>query len=96
MIGILYLVICSGVLVAYLYRVIYQQRAGEESRCKICDYNLTGSPGPRCPECGTNYVDGGVEKGQYIIGRKGRIAVIVIALLYLTVILVLLIRLATK
>jgi len=95
MIGILYLMMCSGVLIGYLYRVIYKQRMGEEPRCKICDYDLTGLPRPRCPKCGNNF-DGGIEKGRFIIGRKGRIAITVISVLYLTVILLLLIKLVTK
>jgi hypothetical protein len=45
----------AGVLLASLVLLVagmWPRRRGEEPHCRKCDYNLTGLPSDRCPECG--------------------------------------------
>jgi hypothetical protein len=39
----------------YLDRRQLRRRRVREGRCLRCGYDLRGSPGPRCPECGTQF-----------------------------------------
>jgi hypothetical protein len=45
----------TGVVLASLVLLVtgmWPRRRGEEPHCRKCDYNLTGLPSDRCPECG--------------------------------------------
>jgi hypothetical protein len=44
-----------------LYR---RRRALPEHHCLSCGYDLHGSPGPRCPECGAPFVADGPTRAQ--------------------------------
>ena len=41
------------------------RRVGQEPRCRKCDYDLSGIPLDRCPECGTD-VDGRFRRGRRV------------------------------
>jgi hypothetical protein len=41
----------------------------DHTRCVECGYDLRGSPGPRCSECGTPFVGEGVETDDEKLGR---------------------------
>ncbi len=50
-----------------LLRGLLGRRVGDEPRCRRCGYNLTGLPGERCPECGTE-----LSVGRIVIGTRRR------------------------
>jgi len=36
---------------------LWRRRKGDDPHCRKCDYNLTGLPEPRCPECGVEITE---------------------------------------
>lgn len=60
---------------------IFPRRRGDTRYCRKCNYNLTGSSGERCPECGANLAaPGAVVVGERRI-RRIRLAVAIGVLL---------------
>lgn len=56
------------------------QRVGDEPFCPTCDYNLTGAPTSRCPECGHDMAGTGPRFG-HVRKRRGLLAVAGLAML---------------
>ena len=46
---------------------LWPRRRGETPHCPVCDYNLTGLTGERCPECGT-----AVAPSDFVFGERHR------------------------
>jgi len=52
------------VCLAVVRREVAKLVAGAcERRCAVCGYDLRGSPGPRCPECGEPFVESASPSG---------------------------------
>jgi len=64
------------------------RRRSDAPRCGRCGYNLTGSTGNRCPECGRLFVEAGIITSN--MGAPGRRRWLVIALVFAPIVLLML------
>ena len=63
---VLLFVLCSAVGGWVFLRIGRRgKRVGSEPHCPKCDYNLTGAPLPRCPECGFDFSESGPTIGRF-------------------------------
>lgn len=72
MFGFLYLLLLGVPALLGVRRKLLRLRKGDEPRCGRCEYNLTGLPGDRCPECGGLFQEVGVQKGTFVLSEGAR------------------------
>jgi hypothetical protein len=57
-----------------------RRSVGSGPRCGQCQYNLTGAPGNRCPECGSLFIEAGIVMSPATSLRKRRwVGIVLIA-----------------
>lgn len=57
---------------------------GNTPSCGHCGYNLTGSPGNRCPECGKLFIEAGV---TFSVRERSRRSIVIVATAFALVLL---------